>query len=1658
MYMNNEPGGNVIMKKKSKLTKVMSLVMTLALVLSLVPITAMATEEQAVDLTDPAEVQEQEDASGEGIGDLSDGEEEEPAGSEESEESEELEEVALDELEEDGEIVTLDAEVTTADVYDYYNSYSVRGYEAPDSSDFYKVVHVDCGRKYFSAANIKQLIDNAAAAGFNQVELYLSDNQGFRFALNDMTVTTFNGTEYDLSDALGDGYSDGSKYPDGSGKYLTQSEMTSIISYAENKGVEIVPCINTPGHMGAILEEFTDFRYSGSKSSIDLENGEAVAFALAIVEKYAAYFAAQGVKHFNIGADEYANDLSSMGFQGLYTSGKYQKFVDYLNAAARIVKSYNMTPWAFNDGIYYNNDTSYEIDQDIQVCYWSSGWSGYNVASAATINSQGHRLINTHGDYYWVLGNSSWQCSATKASGFDYTSFQGGTISDPAGAMFCIWCDVGNADGTDGGSAVVSATADVIAAFGAALPQTETSSEVTLTEDAVTVTALDLTKLTVTSVTSGVPGVVGISQWVAYDITPATADGSYAGTAKVTIQLSDWTVKNKSDVKVYVVENNALKLVEDSSYSASAKSVTFTAPHFSTYVVTNEASDEIEVTENKDITVTVGKTATATISGANYSNNVDRTELDTSKATVTVTGTDGSNATVVYTKVASNPNWNTLIFSNTTSVTSYYYLASDGNYYQLYVTRSKGTQSNRYNYSLGYYANGSSTLTSVASATNSRGNSAISNVTLYTQSGTEATPASTTVTFTGVAEGTTYVTVGNTRYTINVLGEDLSGITLTVEYWITNMQVTADGATSKAISAQSAYGEAGVDISTLVPATGTYAYGSVVYWKGTVLDSSNKQTTASGSENDKTGSGEDFTQIRYYGGSWQYLNSEGVWTTINDSDQVVIYWLQPTEVTKEITTLVKDWGYAPSNQQGDNNNKVALTVAVVYPDGTVSPAEDDMYSTSTTLFNYWSGRDIGLVAPVNNSDYEISKITVTDGTRDQSGTGQWGASDTITWDKVTNEAGEQWYNETTYWDETVGGTPMVNGVTSNITWSTYNTAKLVLIYLKPVHYDTNLIVNWVDDSASGALISTMEVAVSSDGTPITFYNGLKQTSALPTEGVGGTFTLDDDAYVTNSSNVNQTFNKNISTVPGVADQYKSGLYQYVSAELSADGMTLTLHYNINSSKLAKTYVLDFGLPVRVPISDLVANEVSNITSTSSKISYTAGDSAFVYTPSGVMTGTDTVKITVTFTNGTSQTFSIGFAPATTVYYEEGFATFSGFSGGSRGSGYQTAEVAGEKTNNYGYDDAYSATGASNGTKAESTAYGSTATFTFTGTGVEVYANSTADSGRISVQVKNSSGSTVKLLMVETKMQNGTTDATSGQSVNAYNVPVARITGLDYGKYTVTITHIKSSTEASASTVSLDGFRVFNTLNSEPEFYTTDEEDNPTFIELRDQVLASVNVTAEESSYAKQIAGNTLAQVFASAGVDSTVAGAAILTSSNAEYTDAQLKDLLDNGPKNEIYLMGGQSLVFTVSTNRVVQVGLKALNESTSCTINGVSKTISSSTDMFYTVAGKGSDGRELSVTITNTGSNILAVTLLKVCDDPNATLGTLTEENITAALVSLGYAEEETPAEPEKPSKPEKPAKPSKPSKPSKPTQPAKPGNGTQKPLPGKGNAFGRG
>lgn len=57
-----------------------------------------------------------------------------------------------------------------------------------DNSNFMRIFHLDCGRKYFSVTNIKKLIDTMAQYGYNQLQLAFG-NDGFRFLLDNMSLT-----------------------------------------------------------------------------------------------------------------------------------------------------------------------------------------------------------------------------------------------------------------------------------------------------------------------------------------------------------------------------------------------------------------------------------------------------------------------------------------------------------------------------------------------------------------------------------------------------------------------------------------------------------------------------------------------------------------------------------------------------------------------------------------------------------------------------------------------------------------------------------------------------------------------------------------------------------------------------------------------------------------------------------------------------------------------------------------------------------------------------------------------------------------------------------------------------------------------------------------------------------------------------------------------------------------------------------------------------------------------------------------------------------------------------------------------------------------------------------------------------------------------------
>lgn len=547
----------------------------------------------------------------------------------------------------------------------------------------YRIVHLDCGRKYFSKDWIIALMYEAKAAGYNQVQLAFG-NKGLRFLLDDMSVNTYE------KQAVTDAIKEGNKayYNAGEKNELTEAEMDEIFTAAEKIGIEIVPLFNTPFHMEAVITamgklNITNAYYGSNKACLNLSNDYATAFVKALMQKYITYFRGKGCKYFNFGADE-------------YVGGWNDTFYNYANDVAKMISEAGMTARAFNDSFRYNSNTYISNEYLKDVCYWYTGYSGNLYSGAKTIADSGYNT-NTNKDYYYVLdssksseyklssgnynnGNNSWE---NYAGGFSNTTYNnwntavgnGNYTATPAGSMFCIWCDEPG-QGTE--TEVAQQIRMILRVIGARMQNSEIysasdvlveggfkadgtinvptnnktvgngSGNTTADNDTVRVTGPNLAALTAPEHTGEIADIKAVDGRIkAYDVTPSTADNNkYTGEAEVRIKIpAEW---DSSKVIAFIVESDGT--VEDINGTATEDGwYVFTAPHFSVMgIYEKAATTEVGGT----IEIVAGQTGVITVPG-DVTNNVGEIENDTVATKVKVEKVQQTGETISYNATAS---------------------------------------------------------------------------------------------------------------------------------------------------------------------------------------------------------------------------------------------------------------------------------------------------------------------------------------------------------------------------------------------------------------------------------------------------------------------------------------------------------------------------------------------------------------------------------------------------------------------------------------------------------------------------------------------------------------------------------------------------------------------------------------------------------------------------------------------------------------------------------------------------------------------------------------------------------------------------------------------------------------------------------------------
>lgn len=1554
--------------------------------------------------------------------------------------------------------------------------------------DYYRIVHLDCGRKYFDVSYIKGIIDAMYLNGYNQLQLAFG-NGGLRFVLD--------GMPQDLKDAIAQG---NKNFHDSTTNELTQAEMTEIISYAKGKNIEIVPLLNMPGHMDGILSsnKYSGYKLSGSEGSLDLNNENAVAFGKELLSMYVEYFKTQGCKFFNFGADEYGQGIRNPYIESSVAQVNYKQLIDYMNACAEIIENAGMTARCFNDFVCYNNRTSCDLKKSVQVCYWSNQWNGSEYNTVDVINNAGYKLINTNQKWYFVPSKADEYSKTTVLANFktfDVTKFQNiksgwnstsTTYSEiiggnNVGAMFCVWCD------TPSVAVDLSDVKELIAAMADAnptyftkvtIPNTTVGNATTADNDTVRVTGPNLAALKCETATVTIQGAAE-GKIAAYNVTPSTADSNYTEKAEVRIKIpAEW---DSSKVIAFIVENDGT--VKDITGKTEDGWYVFTAPHFSVMGIYEKAATTgvggtITIVEGKEEVLTVdGKlaeneigdpadTAVATKTSVKYDTKPgEGTQFTLGNKITTGEGviSDGNGNYLVVSDTGSISNTteiaNATVFTVTSSsgywTTTYTIQVKDKSQYLTINNNNKlaiqNSSSSWYYYDgYGFYQQKSwdyyyLKFNNGWTASTGNGTSGY----LYERKGNAILDDITKITFKGLKEGITTVTVAGVEYTIEVKAADLENVVLPINLWITNTGVVPTNWSNDA-PAEFSYDDTagnrrsiytlkashstvnspnGISLSSILPqVTGTAkswdndTY-NVTYWKSAYHTAENRQSTDGWTNYSHKGT--KFEYIRFYEGSWAYsvdgitwvnIENVGAGATDTDKNQVCIWYRQVTTVTSEVTTEIVDWGPIKYGA-----NQCLLDFAVKY-DGTSDRIPNSFPVTGKTIgFDCPTNQPVPLgngyvvqdtdgtyyrtvygIAGVETAEYEVYMITVTptsDTHTDYVTKGtkptelNYGGTEKIAWAKTEADANSTELNKMP--NVKYGGEPFLESV------KIYQyQGLLVTYYLRAKQTPDSLTVHY---AIQGSETAFYEYNIAVDrGT--TFDSGIALDHSQDPY-VGGPLL---NGRVTNSNGETITVSSNLATLQGLEPQYRYSKYKVEESKLK-DTKNIWIYYTFTREH---TYVIDFGLPLKIKFSDFGVTNDADIDTVSlwekeivlenkglygtAKVIMNDTEGKYVlYTLDKPLDKNITIPLYVKFSqkgdNDKPQLFTANIIPATNVYYEDSFAKFYGSDGiqqtqftatgtgdtpgvwyiaGQEQTANQALEALGEKTNHnvYGYDPAYQdSTMFSMGSARKVTVTSDmakdgvvwpTAQFTFKGTGFDIISLTNNTSGAIFVDVykgNSNSGEKEKGHVVNNyygytySKENGWEIDNNSNAI--YQVPVIKVSGLTYGEHTVVIK------------VCYD--KIFDVADGKKYSFWLDAVRvyNPAGNKLDTEYGKDSEAKPVYTEVRKALIGQ---KSFVSNDA-TNVTGAVFI---DGKASGATIDEYKNYGPNHEVYLAQGQAIAFKIvadSQPKTVQLGVKLANgESGTLKIGGEeikfeaynnkvvanSLELTTATDMYYALTG----------------------------------------------------------------------------------------------------------
>ncbi|KAB8165315.1 family 20 glycosylhydrolase [Streptomyces sp. 3MP-14] len=301
---------------------------------------------------------------------------------------------------------------------------------------------LDIARKHYDAEWIEARLREMAELKLNQLQLHFSDDQGFRIESESHPEVV-------------------------SEDHLTKDQVRDLIRLAQSLHIDVIPEIDSPGHLGAVLAAHPDLQLrerdgSATPGAIDIANPDAGEIVDDLLREYAELFPSD---YFHLGGDEYAALFKSdpdAAYPGLAEAAR-ERFGDdatvtdlatgWLNDRADAARDAGKTPQVWNDGMHAGGEV--QPDQEREVTYWT----GREVGAREPVEylEGGWPLINMNSEYlYYVLGEPNqftyptgeriyeeWTPDVVRGSEPVPEEFR--NAEDVPGGRFAVWGDLADA-------------------------------------------------------------------------------------------------------------------------------------------------------------------------------------------------------------------------------------------------------------------------------------------------------------------------------------------------------------------------------------------------------------------------------------------------------------------------------------------------------------------------------------------------------------------------------------------------------------------------------------------------------------------------------------------------------------------------------------------------------------------------------------------------------------------------------------------------------------------------------------------------------------------------------------------------------------------------------------------------------------------------------------------------------------------------------------------------------------------------------------------------------------------------------------------------------------------------------------------------------------